>query len=459
MASMEWLPFRRKELPQPVKSIYTEARETYRAWNSVEGGDSAIIDYNLSGSTSHERKSKQYAHTTPRRTRIEEDLNKVAEAMGSIAPPEEEKHNWNFLRAQLLASQAYLQRLRSKNIPLKDYIEKTMQVTFEALPEGILESLRDGSEGLLEKARILGISPLDQQGLNRFRLERAIPREEAVQRLISNGREARGRVGRFIGETFTFNFEVIPVDKPEYWWVWADTDLVTGAFRFQQNFSGQRAKTWTEGKTEELGAHEVAVHHARMDLRRRQIQRGELSKVFGMTTVHGPEAVVEEGLGLTIAHFVPGMYESFSPEGQFQVDASILRALAYGNLHFKLSENPAMKTKAAIDYIRNYIPWESKDEIERQMHERIEDPLLSTYLYAYSAGAIRFLAYTKTLSPDGRRNFLREIYCKPYTIKQAHQLYETLINNPKYRGGDLTRGIWTTPEENAPAGNMNIVTT
>jgi hypothetical protein len=199
----------------------------------------------------------------------------------------------------------------------------------------------------------------------------------------------------------------------------------------QQNFHEGRKKIWTPGQTEELGSHEVAGHFGRMAIRKDLIRRRKLHPFFGLTTVHGPEAAVDEGLAQTLPFFVPRAYEALSTEGKFQVEATILRNLVYGNVHIMANDPQAPSLTQMIKYVQYYIPWETSEQIEEEIRDRTKDPLLQVYRYSYTVGARIFSVIAENLNDRGKKEFLRSIYSRPYTIQQVAELFQRLSADRK----------------------------
>ena len=237
------------------------------------------------------------------------------------------------------------------------------------------------------------------------------------------------KVGLFIGEQFTFYFDITSVNEDAYYYAWAHTNRRSGRFEILQNFSKRRRKVWTRGKAQELSWHEGAAHLGRMAKRKSLISTGELHEYFGLTSVIGGEPIVDEGIGLTIPYYVPN--PNLSKEGKFQVDSSILKHMVYANVHLMANSPEVYKVRDVVDYIQDFLPWESKEDIMKQISDRTENPLLQAYLYAYGIGAKRHLEYAEKLSPTGKRLFLQSIYTRPYTPHQEQQLVEKLLEDPK----------------------------
>lgn len=413
------------------REICNEALEVYRHWHAVLGEHRDIIDFDLREKPERgEEILAEMFKRAPDRTqrsshvalvgRLLEQVKKSKPASGGNG------HIWEFLESQVEASYWYAKKQAGYKIDAFEYIEMTQTFEPEFFPEGLLKKM---SERLLtHAAELTGTS--DSADMGKWRQDNSLSRDGATDLFREKAVQAARRIRHFTGLNFDSDFYVEPVDRNEYWWVWANTDK-SGRFLFRQNFSLERDKIWTPGKTEELGWHE-GYHMARMARRKELIRRGKLHPFFGLTTVHGPEAAVDEGLAQTLVYFVPGAYESLSLEGKLRVEESALRSMVYGNIHLRVNDPRESLSSSQIErYIKRHIPWEPRKIIEEEVKDRRTDPLLQTYRYAYALGVRMMLSYAENLNDRGKREFLKNIFERPYTLPQVNSLFNRLITNRK----------------------------
>ena len=420
--------------------LYDNALDVYRIWHAVLGRHRDIIDFDLrEGPESGESLTSKMIIGSPNpkeRSMHVTVLGRLLEQFKKHTPRNPERsHNLQFGNAQVEASYWYAKKQAGYKIDTFEYIEMTQTFEPEYFPESLLETL---SKRLLAHAGELTGSS-DPATMEKWREANSLSREGATNLFREKAAQAARRVRHFTGLYFDTDFDVEPADANEYWWVWANTDPNTGRFLLRQNFSEERHKIWTVGKTEELGWHE-GYHQARMARRRELIRRGKLHPFFGLTTVHGPEAAVDEGLGQTLVYFVPGAYESLSPEGRLRVDESVLRSMVYGNIHLRINDpRENLSSSQVVKDIRKYIPWEPKKIIEEEVKDRTTDPLLQTYRYAYALGVRMMLLYADNLNDRGKREFLKNIFERPYTLPQVNSLYNRLLTNKKYTAPNVRK--------------------
>lgn len=436
-------PFLRRERELPEWSIYDRTLKAYRAWNVKERG--AIIDFDLTaGPDYHEEVARGFRQeVTPEdRLYMEDVLEGLIGELDSTQPSSREnEHILEFLKVRVQASLWFLRRLRGdiEGIP---YIGKTNGLMPEEIDDSFLVPKR---ENLLYLAKTHGI-PIDSpQEYQSWSIAHQLSPEKTEERLDEAVQLSLGAIGRFIERPADLEYSKVPVREKKYYYAWARTDWKTLKFVLELNFD--RSKIWMPGKPEELGSHEGGEHLRRMNDWRNQIRRGKMPAVVGQTIVHGPESVVEEGLALTIAHFVPDIYQGFSPEGKFQVDASILRHMVYGNVSLRLNGPHRPKFKDILDYIHEYIPWEPEKEIRRQIRWRTQDPMLQAYLPSYAFGAKLFLDIIDLLSRRGKKQLLKELSEIPFTPVQLKRRVIDLGRDKRDgKIGSLQQSPWDLAE-------------
>lgn len=425
--------FRRGKDREPSVSerrVYLHAKNTMLAWNLNEGRLREIIDFNLNATGRQESffnvaaKIKISGPRIDERQRTITTLQDVAASLSTI--PEisiSDRHTIDFAKAQVAASINFARRLRGEKLPLRASIETANDVDLEqeVVPDEILEQRKDL---VLKLAAVMGLEHLDQLTLDGFRKDHQLNNEEAKDALEEAGNRASALLEAFLRTSFVYPSPIQQESSPEaYWSAWSDTDPKTGQFRMRQNLAN---RIWTQGRAEELGFHEK--HHIhRMGKRKDALQARKLDRLFGLTTVHGPEAAVEEGLAQTITLFIPGAYESLSPEGKFQVQSTLLRQMVYSNVSIKLATGEPSDPAEIAAYVQKFVPWETKKDIDQQITWRTNDRLNEVYLPSYGFGARHFLIYESCLSEAGKREFLNQVFARPYTLKQTDALFKSLM--------------------------------
>jgi len=442
-------PFLRREREVPERSIYEKAEGLLRAWHIIEGRNRSIIDFDLTdGPTESEKVLVDVILESSQRerTRI---IRKYAEFLGGLDQIEQispgERHRWQFLRAQVQASFWFARRLNGEPLNPIEYMEKTQAIKLDSEPPIPADVLEEQTRTVLDCFRQCGVDDPNEESVLRLRQENEIDPETLEFTFRQTAGDVLNRLKNFVGKPFNFPFSVKCVSKPEYFYAWADTDRETGGFVIQINtFSEEsRPKFLTIGKVEELAPHEVGEHLARMDRRRELIRKGELHPFFGLTSVHGPEQIIDEGLAQTLVHFIPGAFAKLSPEGKLQVELTILRNMIYANVHVAVNREQPPSQEEIVKYIKAYMPWETEQEIRNEVEDRTTNPLLQTYRLAYGIGAYRHLMFARVLSDQGKKVFLERIFSDVYTSEQELELVRQILRDKRNQKGN---GIAVLPQ-------------
>ena len=438
---LERLPFasffRKEKGPSPEQELFERTLRAYRAWNVRERG--GIIDFDLTaGPDDFEEVTRGFSHeATPEdRSFMVSFLGRLLERIDETLPgSKENQHHLEFIRARAEASLWFAMRLRGEEMDSLVYLEKTNGVRIEpAAEKTLLIPLRNKLFAMAKQNGIPIQKPETYLAWRKEKQQDPNTTRELVAKAID---KSLASISEFIDEPCQFEYEVNAVDEEKYYYAWSRTNYQTQVFTLDLNFN--ETKIWTPGKAEELGVHEGGEHLRRMHDWRQQIRRGKMPAVIGQTVVHGREAVVEEGLALTIAHLVPKIYQDLSAEGQFQVDASILRHMVYGNVSIMLNRSPKRPPiKRATQYIHKFIPWEPQSEIDLQIEWRTKDPTYQAYLPAYAFGARMFLEIIENLNERGRKQLLKDLSLKPYTPEQLMYRVAELKNGKKNRNESQT---------------------
>lgn len=429
-------PRRREETPaSPERLLYDGAFNLYIAWNTIEPG---VLDFDLrSGSPNPlELKIKKMSQAAAlgrayRNGIIENFRQLIDEVKKTDCRDPYEAHNLQFLSDELRASYWYNRRLRGlkrerDQISNISYIQKTTGIPNPELspdPDSELGPLSQEVSGLAQGAKI---TDLTEEGLLVWKMANQIDPRAVQDQFRVMADTARRKFEDFLGRKISFPFQIRPDNQNVYWWAYACTD--NGNFLIKLNFSEEGNKIWTFGKIEELAYHEY-FHLLRMWNRKEAIRSGKLHQVFGLTVVHGPEPVIDEGLGQSITRWIPRVFDTLSPEGKFQVMNSILKSQVYREVHLMVNGvQELIPTQEDISrFVHKYIPWEPESEISRQVTWRTKDPEKQAYLFTYGEGVRRHLDYLGQLSPKGRKTFLSSLLERPYTADQQSLLVAGLL--------------------------------
>jgi len=396
-----------------------------REWHKAEGASREIIDFDLAPNFDPQSYEigKRINLAPPSKAEIQEfarvlgDFSLEVEKL--IPANKEEELQLEFLQAKLTASQLYcLRRLNWQLNPLQ-YIEYTMGIRPQEIPEEVLITQQ---QKVFDLYKSIGLSTFNASSIKEFDLARTIDSSLIAEQLQRFGSRAVNAVAGFLGQKINFDYEIVNVQVDDYWLNWADGDQKK--FRLRVNTHPRHRSRWNKGKVEVMAVHEIGAHFAQMAVWKENIEKGRLFPVLGLTATHGPEQVTSEGIAQTLPYFVPKI--ELSDEAKLELELTGLRAMVYNNVHVMVNSG-SVPLPTVVQYVRRFLPTESNNEIRKQVKDRTYSPLKQTYLYAYGIGFFLHQLYADHLSIEGKRQLLRFIYNQPTTPKQEYQFFIKLL--------------------------------
>jgi hypothetical protein len=410
-----------------------------REWHKAEGKSREVIDFDLAPNFDPQSYEigKRINIAPPSKDEIQEFariLEDFSQEVEKLVPANGERMQLEFLKAKLRASQAYCLRRLDGKFDSLDYIEQTMGVRPQEIPEEVLMSQQQKVLGLY---KILGLSTYDAPSIREFDLSRMIEDDSIATQMQEFGSRAVLAMADFIKQKINVDYKVVNVQEDEYWLNWADGDQKK--FRLRVNTHPRHRGRWNKGRVEVMAAHEIAGHFAQMAIWRENIEKGRLFPVLGLTSTHGPEQVTSEGIAQTLPYFVPKI--ELSNEATLELELTGLRSMVYNNVHLMVNSGP-FNIQDIIQYVKRFLPTESNNEIKRQIKDRTRSPWKQTYLYAYGIGFFRHQLYAKNLTREGKRRLLHFIYNQPTTPVQENQFVRVLLQDPNLGAGITEYQPW-----------------
>lgn len=411
-----------------------------REWHVAEGVSRDVIDFDLAPNFDPESYEigKRINLSPPSKTEIKEFARIIedfsCEVEELLPANNDEKLQFDFLKAKLKASQAYcLRRLNGELAPL-DYIEQTMGIRPQEIPK---DALTEQEQKVRDLYRTCGLSRFDTDSIRDFDFSRMIDEASIPEQMRLFGSQAVRVVSEFTGQKIDFDYKVENVQENEYWVNWADGDR--SQFRLRVNTHPRHYGRWNKGKVEVMAFHEIAGHFGQMALWRENIEKGRLLPVLGLTALHGPEQVTSEGIAQTLPYFLPKT--ELSNEAKLELELTGLREMVYNNVHIKVNSG-LFQIQDIIQYVKRFLPVESNNAIRREVRDRTHSPLKQTYRYAYGIGFFRHQWYANNLTWEGKRRLLRFIYNQPTTPEQEHQFVKTLLQDPNMTAQAVNYQPW-----------------
>jgi O-acetyl-ADP-ribose deacetylase (regulator of RNase III) len=375
---------------KPALDLDEEVVDFFYRWDRLERDTSelVVIDFDLLG----ESKSRKAAFSDRG-----EALGRASELLARADPQ-------TLIGQKTRAAQTLLLALNGTEIPLRDFIARTLGVIPAEIPQETIESQHDRVTGLLQDTGY----PHTEDGVRRMQSDTAVREEQIRKEFSAAVRSLLPQVRAAIGADFLAPYETKFVARDAYWSNWTDTDPHTGAMRLQINTHESIA--WWQGKAEMLALHEIGGHICQAATWRERIERGELPRAAGVTTVFGPEAFSLEGLAQSLSWLLP--QNPLSAAAERAQEMSHLGVLVWSNVHLML--HAAVPLEDALGYARRWAPgFREEQPAAKRAQEILGDLVLRTYLYAYGASAQLYRTLAEKLDADGRAELLRDAYSRP----------------------------------------------
>lgn len=375
----------------------------YRGWHALEESlpaesRASVIDFDL---VPEIEDREQFSSRDEVAARIEQ-------LRASFDPSDEVGE---FILAKLSASATYLRCLAGEQLEFYQHVRGMLGITPELVPAEQVADQREKVHGLLRDlgVRFGGDGPDPTSFFEfeaRIRLDQAGALEEADS--------AAGQFVPAIQQVLGFGDLRIPFRTAAdiadaYWYAWASGSRDDMVLRL--NFHD--TNHWRRGDLEFLMLHEVCGHFQHATLVARGIQAGELDPFIGITTVHDPQAFIDEGSADALTHFFEDDVP-LSPYGVLAREQRVLRDYLNNNAHILVNMGwPHDELLASI--LTN--PFTVESYARRNLATWVGHPLVRSYQYSYgiaqkyhrrwAAGMnreqrIRYLQYalTRYVTPD-----------------------------------------------------------
>jgi hypothetical protein len=365
----------------------------YRGWHALEESlpaesRASVIDFDLVPDIANR---ERFSSRDEVRARIEQ-------LRGTVDQTDEVGE---FIFAKLNASLTYLRCLAGEQLEFYEHVRGMLGKTPELVSGEQIAAQRHVVLSLLRDfgVQLAGEQP-DPASFSAFdhsiRLDQAAALDEsasAAERFIPAIQQLLG----FGDIRIPFRTEADIADA--YWVAWASggrDDLL-----LRLNF--HEANHWRSGDLEFVMLHEVCGHFLHATLVARRIQAGELDPFLGITTVHDPQAFMDEGSANALGHFfeedVP-----LSPYGVLSREQRLLRDYLNNNAHVLINMgSPHDELLASM--LTN--PFTVEAYARRNLATWPRHPLLRSYQYAYGIGQKYHQRWATRMSREQRIRYLR----------------------------------------------------
>ncbi|MBI2600799.1 hypothetical protein HYW42_02500 [Candidatus Daviesbacteria bacterium] len=320
-----------------------------------------------------------------------------------------------FMRASVKATLAFLRVARGEPVGYAEYIRETLE-THPNQP--FRRRIEDKYNLVADLARECGFT-YDPDGWSRY-LQDAAVRPDTVKLEF---RKARQRVIPVLLEELGLDFnpqyrtEVKPVDEP--WMFWTKVDRRAGVVLTVNTHSRHESQLY-QAKFPPLLAHELGAHGFQGLQIREGVDKGGLNPFYAISKVPGPEQFGNEGLAIVMCNLLPAVYEALGPEGRMEAERYKLATWAYQVVANEAAQAGEVKPEH-WQFIQHFVPSEQQDRFERQMRERLEDPVYRSYHPAYSLGSLLLDIAAEVLPIPARKELVQallETYLTPTQIRR-----------------------------------------
>jgi len=370
----------------------------YRGWDTFElsRGGPAIIDFDLSPKV----KARQWNSR-------EQILQFFVDATTNVP---EGSRDAKFVRAKLLASVTYLRALLGEQQPFKEYIEQTIGVSPQYVPETQIES---SAADLDEKLSRYGLSFSRSCREDFYQAFVEKDTENIRREILAAWERYRPMVESLLGRSDAPEALIKFSEVDKYWINWFTATLDEGVV-LQINTHPRTAHL--RGRSGILAVHELGGHGNHATRWAAAISAGRMSPICGLTTVHGPEQFLFEGVAQVLPYIV-GVTDD--PQAALVNHTVRHKTLVLSNAHIMINEGTS--SSDALDYAAERLPFTLGSVIESEIRDRSLDPLMRCYQFVYQPSEQALLPAI-TLNSAPQQKLLRgllDVVLTPDDVKGA----------------------------------------
>jgi hypothetical protein len=322
--------------------------------------------------------------------------------------------NHDLLAGQLAADLMFARVLGGEEVPFTEYIEATVGLTPQVVPEEEIQAHATDMNTLLQERGMR----YDEGSLGQFEETMLVASAEAIERRFKAAQAATVLLAQDVvtspDELLEPRFESVQ-DAP--WSAYLTTEA-SGEFVMGVNTHPERR--YTPGKVAELALHEYGGHYMQMAAWQRAITRGGISPAAGVTAMHSPENTQLEA----VAQFMEYSLPEVLPAGErwFADYHSVYRELKGAvehNAHLMINNGTDEPT--AIAYAVHRLPFESPERIASSLRVGRDNVMARACLAVY-VPSLELVRPVMDLPPALRQETLRRLYAEPMTPFQIKNL-------------------------------------
>ena len=227
---------------------------------------------------------------------------------------------------------------------------------------------------------------------------------------------ARNRplIEEIVGKIDDFRVNVEMVYEDSYWKNWVDG----GGLNYRLRFNTKNYKEFPRSVCICLAFHEMLTHFVNAMCWRQVMINEQMPQHFGMTTVHGPESFLMEGMAQTLSQFIDSADVKCSIV-MLREQMSLYRFLIDNNAQIMLNEGSSIEE--CVNYKIEYLPYKNAEEEAHDLKSWVNNPQFRAYEFVYPMSYYSFIQIGRTLNAEEKKDFIRYIYRNwllPHDIKQ-----------------------------------------
>jgi hypothetical protein len=385
------------------EAIDDELVEFYYQWDRFEKvNDVEIIDFDLV------QRSADFPGTFSTREDVAARLEELIRRYRNVDIPDP------FVLQKLESSAMFLRALTGEHIPFSPHVSATLGVWPEMIPETVLEAARADCGARLQ---LMGYA-FTRDGVEAFMKESRLSAAEITAEFERAQHVQVPAVLEWLGLGLAprYELQLVDVDAP-----WSGETKTTddGAISLKFNLNEGRT-SWIRGDPESTALHEIGGHVLQATAWKERLESGGVAPVCGLTTLHGPETYVQEGVAETLSWFFPRPLLSDASELALR-----LHCMSY--LHWNdafIMAGQGRPLDEILQFLDDHmLTYRTRDQRRKNLEEAIKDPLARTYMYSYGISIYHHRLFAEHATPVQKRNYISHVFGRAYSYQDLARSY------------------------------------
>ncbi len=378
--------------------------EFYYQWDRFEkANDVEIIDFDLV------QRSADFPGTFSTREDVAARLEELVRRYKNVDIPDP------FVLQKLESSATFLRALSGENIPFSPYISATLGVRPEMIPETVLEAARADCG---KRLHLMGYA-FTSDGVKAFMKESRLNAAEITAEFEQAQHVQVPAILEWLGLGLAPSYELELVDVDASWSGETKTTDY-GAVSLKFNINEERSP-WIRGDPESTALHEIGGHILQAAAWKERLQSGAMPPVCGLTTLHGPETYVQEGVAETLSWFFP--LALLSDAGELAVRLHCMSELHWNDAFIMAGQGrPVDEILQFLD--DHMLTYRTREQRRKRLETATQDPLSRAYMYSYGISIYHHRLFAERSSPVQNRNYLAHVFGRTYSYRDLARSYD-----------------------------------